>query len=110
MVGRSACESGGESSAIISGRKQVFSLRDFMASTRTNDATRGVHSNARLTSEIKQRALELGFNKVGVVRAEALSEERARLEEWLARGLHAGMEWMARGTQRRTDPREILSG
>jgi epoxyqueuosine reductase len=67
-------------------------------------------SAARLTSALKRRALELGFDKVGVVRAEALDEERARLEEWLARGLHAGMAWMASNVERRTDPRELLPG
>ena len=67
-------------------------------------------SAARLTSEVKRRALELGFDKVGVVRALPLDEERARLEEWLARGLHAEMAWMARGVERRTDPREFLPG
>ena len=67
-------------------------------------------SVARLTAEVKRRALELGFQKVGVVRAELLDEERARLEEWLARGYHAEMEWMARGVERRADPREFLPG
>ena len=57
----------------------------------TEDAT----SLSGLTEELKSRALALGFQKVGVVRAEALTEERARLEEWLARGHHAGMTWMA---------------
>jgi epoxyqueuosine reductase len=65
---------------------------------------------ARLTAEVKRRALELGFEKVGVVRAESLTDERARLEEWLARGFQAEMEWMARGVERRTDPREFLRG
>jgi epoxyqueuosine reductase len=73
-------------------------------------ATQEELSAARLTAEVKRRALELGFDKVGVVRAEPLTGEGARLEEWLARGYHAGMEWMARGTRRRTDPREILPG
>ncbi len=67
-------------------------------------------SPPELTAEVKRRALELGFQKVGVVRAEALTEERARLEEWLARGLHASMAWMERGAGRRTDPRELLPG
>lgn len=67
-------------------------------------------SRARLTDEVKSRALALGFQKVGVVRAEALTEERARLEEWLARGHHAGMSWMGRDVARRTDPRELLTG
>ena len=74
------------------------------------ETTQETLSAARLTAEVKRRALELGFDKVGVVRAEPLTEERARLEEWLARGHHAEMEWMARGTVRRTDPREILPG
>jgi epoxyqueuosine reductase len=81
-----------------------------MTSAPTNDATQATTSSARLTAEIKRRSRELGFQKVGVVRAESLTEERARLEEWLARGYQAGMEWMSRGTERRTDPRELLPG
>lgn len=67
-------------------------------------------SPSLLASEVRARARELGFQKVGIVRAEALTEERARLEEWLARGYHAGMEWMARGVERRADPCELLPG
>ncbi|MBV9927808.1 MAG: tRNA epoxyqueuosine(34) reductase QueG [Acidobacteria bacterium] len=63
-----------------------------------------------MTAAVKRRARALGFEKVGVVRAEALMEERARLEEWLARGHHATMGWMERGLERRTDPRELLPG
>lgn len=74
------------------------------------ETTQDTISAAQLTSELKRRALELGFDKVGVVSAEPLDEERARLEEWLARGHQAEMEWMARGVERRTDPREILPG
>lgn len=72
----------------------------------TEDATR----RSRLTEEVKARARAFGFQKVGVVRAEALTGERARLEEWLARGHQAGMSWMARDVARRTDPRELLAG
>jgi epoxyqueuosine reductase len=67
-------------------------------------------SPARLTAEVKARSLSLGFQKIGVVRAEALTEERARLEEWLRRGHQASMRWMERGLERRTDPRELLPG
>ena len=58
--------------------------------------------------KIKERALALGFHKVGIARAEPLPDERARLEEWLRRGLHATMHWMARDIERRTDPRQLL--
>ncbi len=79
---------------------------------RLSSSTEGAASlsRARLTEEVKRRALALGFEKVGVVRAEILTEERARLEEWLARGHHASMSWMARDIARRTDPRELLEG
>ncbi|HEX8117935.1 MAG TPA: QueG-associated DUF1730 domain-containing protein, partial [Pyrinomonadaceae bacterium] len=69
-----------------------------------------MNTTLELTAEVKRRARELGFEKVGVVRAEALTEESARLEEWLARGHHASMGWMERGLERRTDPRELLPG
>ena len=61
-----------------------------------------------LTARIKERALELGFDKVGVVPATPLAEERARLEEWLRRGFHGEMSWMAREPERRTDPRLVM--
>ncbi|HLL70799.1 MAG TPA: tRNA epoxyqueuosine(34) reductase QueG [Pyrinomonadaceae bacterium] len=65
-------------------------------------------SPAELTASIKRRALELGFDKVGVVAAAPLDAERAHLEEWLRRGLHGEMNWMARDPERRTDPRLVF--
>jgi len=61
-----------------------------------------------LTAEIKQRATELGFSKVGIARAEHLSEEGERLNEWLARGFQATMEWVSRNAEKRVDPRKVL--
>ncbi|HEX6184814.1 MAG TPA: tRNA epoxyqueuosine(34) reductase QueG [Pyrinomonadaceae bacterium] len=81
-----------------------------MSTTLENAPARPRLSPSELTAEVKRRARELGFEKVGVVRAEALADESARLEEWLARGLHASMRWMERGVERRTDPRELLPG
>ena len=63
-----------------------------------------------LSAKIKERALGEGFCQVGIVPAEALGDERARLEEWLKRGLHGEMAWMARDPGRRTDPRQLLDG
>ncbi|HEX9917742.1 MAG TPA: hypothetical protein VGA87_01175, partial [Pyrinomonadaceae bacterium] len=65
---------------------------------------------AQLTARIRERALELGFHKVGIVPAAPLSDERARLEEWLRRGYHGEMNWMARDAERRTDPRQVMPG
>ncbi|HEV2763976.1 MAG TPA: tRNA epoxyqueuosine(34) reductase QueG [Pyrinomonadaceae bacterium] len=62
------------------------------------------------TAGLRERALAEGFHAVGVVPADALVAERARLEEWLRRGFHAEMLWMERDPSRRTDPRELLPG
>ncbi len=57
---------------------------------------------------IKSHALQLGFHKVGIVAAEALSSERERFSEWLRRGFHGEMKWMARDPEQRTDPQKLL--
>lgn len=64
--------------------------------------------NRSLARLIKERALEEGFDKVGIVRAEALNDERERLHEWLERGYHGEMAWMARDPDKRSDPRAIF--
>lgn len=61
-----------------------------------------------LAENIKQRARFEGFNKVGIVGAESLEDEGRRLKEWLARGHHGEMRWMARDVHKRIDPREIF--
>lgn len=68
-----------------------------------------VSEAAARSLRIKEQALSLGFDKVGVVRAEPLERERVRLGEWLARGFHGGMGWMARDPDQRTDPRSLLA-
>jgi len=42
------------------------------------------------------------------VAASQLCVERERLEEWLQRGYHGEMSWMARDPEQRTDPRKIF--
>ncbi|MBV9957832.1 MAG: tRNA epoxyqueuosine(34) reductase QueG [Acidobacteria bacterium] len=71
-------------------------------------ATDIVESPALLSERIRERALALGFEKIGIARATALEEERVRLLEWLGRGYAGEMRWMARDPERRTDPREIF--
>lgn len=67
--------------------------------------------NARdVTRSVKEEGLSVGFCKVGVARVESLTGEGLRLREWLARGYHGTMDWMARNAERRTDPRTILPG
>jgi epoxyqueuosine reductase len=70
----------------------------------------GTTDRSTLTESIKSQALDLGFDKVGVVRAEPLTEQRAQLEEWLHRGYHGEMPYMARDSEQRSDPRKIFPG
>lgn len=57
-----------------------------------------------LTAVIKQQALELGFDLVGFVKPERLSDEAAQLRAWLDRGFAGTMDWMERSFEKRTDP------
>src|SRR2546429_5753979 len=57
---------------------------------------------------IKDIARELGFQKIGIVAAEALTEEGLRLQEWLARGFHGEMKWLKRDPQQRSDPWQLF--
>lgn len=62
-------------------------------------------NRAELSRAVRERALALGFAKVGIAAAGALEPEAAHLREWIERGFHGRMEWMATGAARRADPR-----
>lgn len=61
-----------------------------------------------LTHKIKQKAREIGFHKVGIVRAEPLQKEGEYFKEWLARNYHAQMQWMEREPEKRSNPNLIF--
>lgn len=61
-----------------------------------------------LSEQIKQKALEIGFHKIGIARAGALTSERSHLEKWLEDGFHGEMAWMEREPEKRTDPRILF--
>lgn len=65
----------------------------------------------RLTGALKQRALELGFNRVGVLRAAPARRLDAYMR-WIAEGKHGEMGYLARPDRldRRRDPNIILPG
>jgi epoxyqueuosine reductase len=66
-------------------------------------------SDARaLSLRIKERAVSEGFEKVGIVPAQALDDESSRLMQWLGRGYHGEMAWMARDPETRADPRKLF--
>lgn len=63
-----------------------------------------------LTRKIKAKALALGFHKIGIIRAEPLTEEREHLEEWLGKNYQGEMRWMEREPEKRADPRLLFPG
>ena len=60
------------------------------------------------SEQIKQKATEIGFHKIGIVRAEPLNEEYAHLIDWLEKGFHGEMAWMEREPEKRSDPRLLF--
>ena len=69
---------------------------------------------ARLARDLKLEARRVGFDGVGIARAEKLDLEARRLEAWLEDGRHGGgdgaMTWMGRNFDKRVDPRELVPG
>lgn len=61
-----------------------------------------------LTEKIKRKALDIGFHKIGVARAESLGREGEHLKSWLAANYHGAMQWMEREPEKRSDPRLIF--
>jgi len=61
-----------------------------------DEFTSDLSSTMVSSNQVKQKALELGFHKVGIATVDiAPSVEVQRLQAWLALGYHADMEWMA---------------
>ncbi len=64
---------------------------------------------APLAAAIKSWGVALGFQAVGVADAD-LGEAEARLAEWLARGFHGEMDYMARHGAKRARPAALVPG
>jgi epoxyqueuosine reductase len=64
---------------------------------------------APLAVAIKSWGRELGFQAVGIADAD-LGEAEARLAEWLARGFHGEMDYMARHGAKRARPAALMPG
>jgi epoxyqueuosine reductase len=68
-----------------------------------------VLDKSQLTAFIRQKALELGFAKVGIIAAEPfLNGEGDYLQAWLAQGYQAEMGWMVTHLEKRLDPSSLM--
>ncbi len=63
-----------------------------------------------MKEQIRQKALQLGWDLCGFARAEPLEKEAPRLQRWVEAGYHAGMDYMARTLEKRLDPALVLPG
>ena len=53
------------------------------------------------TSEIKEKAIEIGFEKIGIARVESTNKAQSNLETWISKGRHASMEWIDKRKEER---------
>lgn len=61
-----------------------------------------------LTEEIRAQARRVGFDKIGISRAEKL-DDRNGLQDWLANDQHGEMRWMGRDPEKRINPARVLA-
>jgi len=64
---------------------------------------------ATLAASIKEWGLALGFQAVGITDTE-LGEAEAHLLDWIARGYHGKMDYMAKHGTKRSRPDELVPG
>jgi epoxyqueuosine reductase len=62
-----------------------------------------------LSTDLKRRAVEEGFDLVGIASA-GRTQHATALERWLDAGMHGDMEYMAATSHLRSDPRLLLPG
>ncbi len=67
-------------------------------------------ARSRNTQWIKEEALRLGFDSIGVSKAEFLENEASRLESWLKSGFHGQMSYMENHFDKRLDPTLLVPG
>ena len=56
-----------------------------------------------LSHNIKQKALELGFSKIGIAQAQFYKSDKINLNHWLDHGYHGSMDWIARRREEKAD-------
>jgi epoxyqueuosine reductase len=64
-------------------------------------------SQAAIKLAIQEKAIALGFSKIGIAKAES-GIESERLQEWLALGYQADMDWMT--NPKRQDVTQVMTG
>ncbi len=78
------------------------------ASTSSKQDHRGTSKTSGVALQIKTRARNIGFDLVGITTTQSPKHTR-HLQQWLAKGFHGEMAYMARNTDKRSNPSQILA-
>lgn len=63
-----------------------------------------------LSQQIKAEASRLGFSACGIASAKDVGDSKIYLQQWLADGNHAGMDYMANNFEKRCSPSLLVEG
>lgn len=63
-----------------------------------------------LSSLIKEKARDLGFDLCGIAASRSLTEREDILRNWCLNGMNAGMDYLARGIGKRINPEFLVEG
>ena len=63
---------------------------------------------ASFSEKIKLKAADLGIDKIGFARPEALADDGPRFMDWLKLGYHGEMAWLENEPEKRIDPKLIF--
>lgn len=71
----------------------------------------GAEQAKNISTLIKARAKELGFDACGIARAQAVdTTTQERINQWTDKGLHGQMDYMTRNTEKRLNPTLLVPG
>ena len=50
---------------------------------------------SHLSEKIRSKAIKLGFDKVGITKADSITKQKNDLERWISNDGHASLKWIA---------------
>jgi epoxyqueuosine reductase len=63
-----------------------------------------------LSKKIRDFAASTGFDLIGIAPSKQLNEQKEILNKWLSEGMNAGMQFISRNIDKRTNPALLLNG
>jgi len=63
-----------------------------------------------LNRKIKDFAISIGFDLIGIAHSKPLNDHKEIIKNWLAAGMNAGMSFISRDVEKRTNPAHLVDG